>query len=187
MFFKIYPFFLNCRNPFCWRLFSSPSNNFTAFGEQMAQKLCLLFSLAYEHWSACVPGDSRCSTAEGWRTPHAQHRSNSAFWELVEKKENLSQQDSYWRGSQTNRSESVCRPSVCCNVNVVSSSVTSELYLLSAGMSLYYSQVRKSLDNILRHLDKEVGRCMMLTSAQMLNKEPEDMITYVIPLWRGTT
>uniref|UniRef100_H2LER7 FRY microtubule binding protein n=1 Tax=Oryzias latipes TaxID=8090 RepID=H2LER7_ORYLA len=45
------------------------------------------------------------------------------------------------------------------------------------GMSLYYSQVRKSLDNILRHLDKEVGRCMMLTSVQMLNKEPEDMIT----------
>lgn len=46
-------------------------------------------------------------------------------------------------------------------------------------MSLYYSQVRKALDNILRHLDKEVGRCMMLTSVQMLNKEPEDMITYV--------
>uniref|UniRef100_A0A8C5DWE7 Protein furry homolog n=1 Tax=Gouania willdenowi TaxID=441366 RepID=A0A8C5DWE7_GOUWI len=45
------------------------------------------------------------------------------------------------------------------------------------GMSLYYSQVRKALDNILRQLDKEVGRCMMLTSAQMLNKEPEDMIT----------
>ncbi|XP_053095517.1 protein furry homolog isoform X2 [Pangasianodon hypophthalmus] len=45
------------------------------------------------------------------------------------------------------------------------------------GMSLYYSQVRKAIDNILRHLDKEVGRCMMLTNAQMLNKEPEDMIT----------
>jgi len=46
-------------------------------------------------------------------------------------------------------------------------------------MSLYYPQVRKALDNILRHLDKEVGRCMMLSNAQMLNKEPEDMITYV--------
>lgn len=46
-----------------------------------------------------------------------------------------------------------------------------------AGMSLYYSQVRKAVDNILRHLDKEVGRCMMLTNIQMLNKEPEDMIT----------
>lgn len=46
-----------------------------------------------------------------------------------------------------------------------------------AGMALYYSQVRKAIDNILRHLDKEVGRCMMLTNAQMLNKEPEDMIT----------
>ncbi|XP_036823806.1 protein furry homolog isoform X6 [Oncorhynchus mykiss] len=45
------------------------------------------------------------------------------------------------------------------------------------GMSLYYSQVRKAIDNILRHLDKEVGRCMMLTNVQMLNKEPEDMIT----------
>lgn len=51
------------------------------------------------------------------------------------------------------------------------------------GMSLYYSQVRKALDNILRHLDKEVGRCMMLTSVQMLNKEPEDMITYVTAKW----
>ena len=45
------------------------------------------------------------------------------------------------------------------------------------GMSLYYSQVRKAIDNILRHLDKEVGRCMMMTNVQMLNKEPEDMIT----------
>ncbi|XP_022537195.1 protein furry homolog isoform X7 [Astyanax mexicanus] len=45
------------------------------------------------------------------------------------------------------------------------------------GMALYYSQVRKAIDNILRHLDKEVGRCMMLTNVQMLNKEPEDMIT----------
>ncbi|XP_034722070.1 protein furry homolog isoform X3 [Etheostoma cragini] len=45
------------------------------------------------------------------------------------------------------------------------------------GMSQYYFHVRKAIDNILRHLDKEVGRCMMLTNAQMLNKEPEDMIT----------
>ncbi|XP_076876310.1 protein furry homolog isoform X3 [Brachyhypopomus gauderio] len=45
------------------------------------------------------------------------------------------------------------------------------------GMALYYSQVRKAIDNILRHLDKEVGRCMMLTNVQMLNKEPEDLIT----------
>ncbi|XP_060903001.1 protein furry homolog isoform X3 [Labrus mixtus] len=45
------------------------------------------------------------------------------------------------------------------------------------GMSQYYSHVRKAIDNILRHLDKEVGRCMMMTNAQMLNKEPEDMIT----------
>ncbi|CAN9511620.1 unnamed protein product [Ophioblennius macclurei] len=45
------------------------------------------------------------------------------------------------------------------------------------GMSQYYHSVRKAMDNILRHLDKEVGRCMMMTNAQMLNKEPEDMIT----------
>lgn len=44
-------------------------------------------------------------------------------------------------------------------------------------MSQYYFNVRKAIDNILRHLDKEVGRCMMMTNAQMLNKEPEDMIT----------
>ncbi|XP_072295543.1 protein furry homolog-like isoform X5 [Eucyclogobius newberryi] len=45
------------------------------------------------------------------------------------------------------------------------------------GMSLYYPQVRKALDNILRHLDKEVGRSMSMTSVQLSNKEPEDMIT----------
>ncbi|XP_034439639.1 protein furry homolog-like isoform X15 [Hippoglossus hippoglossus] len=45
------------------------------------------------------------------------------------------------------------------------------------GMSVYYPQVRKALDNILRHLDKEVGRSMSMTNVQMSNKEPEDMIT----------
>ncbi|OCT99485.1 protein furry homolog-like isoform X8 [Xenopus laevis] len=45
------------------------------------------------------------------------------------------------------------------------------------GMSVYYPQVRKALDSILRHLDKEVGRPMCMTSVQMCNKEPEDMIT----------
>ncbi|XP_077158033.1 protein furry homolog-like isoform X1 [Paroedura picta] len=45
------------------------------------------------------------------------------------------------------------------------------------GMSVYYPQVRKALDSILRHLDKEVGRPMCMTSIQMSNKEPEDMIT----------
>ncbi|XP_043911662.1 protein furry homolog-like [Protopterus annectens] len=45
------------------------------------------------------------------------------------------------------------------------------------GMSVYYPQVRKALDNILRVLDKEVGRPMCMTSVQMSNKEPEDMIT----------
>uniref|UniRef100_A0A4W3J6G7 Furry homolog, like n=1 Tax=Callorhinchus milii TaxID=7868 RepID=A0A4W3J6G7_CALMI len=45
------------------------------------------------------------------------------------------------------------------------------------GMSFYYPQVRKALDSILRHLDKEVGRSMSMTNVQMSNKEPEDMIT----------
>ncbi|KAF4012968.1 hypothetical protein G4228_004399 [Cervus hanglu yarkandensis] len=48
------------------------------------------------------------------------------------------------------------------------------------GMSVYYPQVRKALDSILRHLDKEVGRPMCMTSVQMSNKEPEDMITLTI-------
>lgn len=52
-----------------------------------------------------------------------------------------------------------------------------------SGMSLYYPQVRKALDNILRHLDKEVGRSMSMTNIQMSNKEPEDMITYVAKSW----
>lgn len=52
-----------------------------------------------------------------------------------------------------------------------------------SGMSLYYPQVRKALDNILRHLDKEVGRSMSMTNIQMSNKEPEDMITYVVKSW----
>lgn len=57
----------------------------------------------------------------------------------------------------------------------------SDFFPLSSppGMSQYYFHVRKAIDNILRHLDKEVGRCMMMTNALMLNKEPEDMITYV--------
>ena len=44
-------------------------------------------------------------------------------------------------------------------------------------MFQYYFQVRKAIDSMLRHLDKEVGRCMMMTNVQMLNKEPEEMIT----------
>ena len=51
---------------------------------------------------------------------------------------------------------------------------------MRAGMSLYYPAVRKALDSILRHLDKEVGRSMSMTNVQMSNKEPEDMITWVI-------
>lgn len=68
----------------------------------------------------------------------------------------------------------------CCIWNLLACHSCAAMYL---GMSLYYPQVRKALDNILRHLDKEVGRSMSMTNIQMSNKEPEDMITYVTKSW----
>lgn len=97
----------------------------------------------------------------------------------------LKKKKTYLSKTLTEEEAKLIGPCVCVRVhsrkrqsNAVFKS-TSHVSLFSSGMSLYYSQVRKALDNILRHLDKEVGRCMMLTSVQMLNKEPEDMITYV--------
>lgn len=66
---------------------------------------------------------------------------------------------------------------ICFTLMLIYINIFNETLYAFIGMSLYYSQVRKAVDNILRHLDKEVGRCMMLTNVQMLNKEPEDMIT----------
>ena len=68
---------------------------------------------------------------------------------------------------------SCCRSTQLHYVPVIST----DSVFFSPGMSQYYFNVRKAIDNILRHLDKEVGRCMMMTNAQMLNKEPEEMIT----------
>ena len=45
------------------------------------------------------------------------------------------------------------------------------------GMGAYYYHVRKAFNNILRALDFQVGRVMIMTRSENLNKEPEDMIT----------
>jgi len=45
------------------------------------------------------------------------------------------------------------------------------------GVSDYYPHVRKSLNDILRALDVQFGRPLMLTTVQNINKEPDDMIT----------
>lgn len=45
------------------------------------------------------------------------------------------------------------------------------------GMNHYYPYVRKTLSDILRALDVQFGRPLMMTNLQNLNKEPDDMIT----------
>ena len=45
------------------------------------------------------------------------------------------------------------------------------------GMGAYYYHVRKAFNNILRALDFQVGRVMIMTRSENINKEPEDMIT----------
>lgn len=60
---------------------------------QVVMMLCFICVPAYEHRSAGVPGDSRCSATEGRRASYAQHRGHSALWKLSEEEENLSQQD----------------------------------------------------------------------------------------------
>lgn len=45
------------------------------------------------------------------------------------------------------------------------------------GMAQYYQHVRKAFDSILRALDLQVGRTMVLTNSQNLNKDPEEFIT----------
>ena len=45
------------------------------------------------------------------------------------------------------------------------------------GMGAYYYHVRKAFNSILRALDFQVGRVMIMTRSENLNKEPEDMIT----------
>ena len=45
------------------------------------------------------------------------------------------------------------------------------------GMNHYYPYVRKTLSDILRALDVQFGRPLMMTTVHNLNKEPDDMIT----------
>lgn len=47
----------------------------------------------------------------------------------------------------------------------------------SIGMSQYYFYVRKAFDDILKALDVQYGRPLMMTTVQNANKEPDDMIT----------
>lgn len=47
----------------------------------------------------------------------------------------------------------------------------------SIGMSQYYYYVRKAFDDILKALDVQFGRPLMMTTMQNANKEPDDMIT----------
>lgn len=128
-----------------------------------------------EYWSASIPGRRWQAAAEGRRAPHAQHWLHFTFRTHAPSQEDLPEQNADRRGGQSHWWVRQTRAGGCrCPCGAVK-----EVFSSSAGMSQYYFHVRKAIDNILRHLDKEVGRCMMMTNAQMLNKEPEDMITYV--------
>lgn len=45
------------------------------------------------------------------------------------------------------------------------------------GISAYYPLVRKSFNDILKALDSQFGRPLMMTNTQNVNKEPDEMIT----------
>ena len=47
----------------------------------------------------------------------------------------------------------------------------------SIGMAYYYSNVRKAFDAILKYLDSQVGKPMMMTRNENINREPEEIIT----------
>lgn len=47
----------------------------------------------------------------------------------------------------------------------------------SIGMSAYFTHVRRVFVDILRALDAQYGRPLMMTSTQNVNKEPDEMIT----------
>ena len=49
----------------------------------------------------------------------------------------------------------------------------------SIGVASYYSHVRKSFDSIVRLLDSQVGKPMLLTKTENINKEPDEIIMYV--------
>ena len=45
------------------------------------------------------------------------------------------------------------------------------------GMAAYYPHVRKGFDSILKLLDSQVGRPMLMTKTENVNREPEEIIT----------
>ena len=45
------------------------------------------------------------------------------------------------------------------------------------GMALYYPHVRKAFNSILHQLDVQVGKPLMRTRSECLNREPEEIIT----------
>ncbi len=49
----------------------------------------------------------------------------------------------------------------------------------SIGMASYYPHVRKAFDAILRLLDNQVGKPVLRTKTECVNREPDEIITYV--------
>ena len=47
----------------------------------------------------------------------------------------------------------------------------------SIGLAQYYPYILKTFDSILRALDLQVGRSLLMTKSENANKEPEEMIT----------
>ena len=44
-------------------------------------------------------------------------------------------------------------------------------------MASYYHHVRKAFDAILRYLDKDVGKPLLMVKVDNVNGKPEDLIT----------
>ena len=53
----------------------------------------------------------------------------------------------------------------------------SEQTARNLGLSGYYAHVRKAFDVMLRFLDSQVGRPMLLIRTENLNREPDEIIT----------
>ena len=55
----------------------------------------------------------------------------------------------------------------------------SEQTAKSIGLQAYYSHVRKAFDAILKYLDAQVGRALLGTKAENVNRDPEEIVTWV--------
>ncbi len=49
--------------------------------------------------------------------------------------------------------------------------------VLFAGMLSYYPHVRKAFDSILKLLDQQVGKPLLMTKAENINREPSEILT----------